>query len=71
MEEGEGLEAWPEQVEEKIEGVEGRGELWPLKKLRGLSHLNELKFKHHLRDCANSLLQNSLEVESLSHFIVL
>ena len=36
----------------------------------GLSHLNEHKFKHNLEDSINPLCTCSLEIESLSHFLL-
>ena len=36
----------------------------------GLSHLNEHKFKHNFQDSINPLCTCSLEIESLSHFLL-
>ena len=36
----------------------------------GLSHLNEHKFNHNFKDCVNLLCYCSLEVESVSYFIL-
>ena len=35
-----------------------------------LSHLNEHKFKHNLKDCVSPLCSFSLEIESPSHFFL-
>ena len=36
----------------------------------GLSHLNERRFKHSLKNCINLLCACSLEVESTKHFFL-
>ena len=36
----------------------------------GLSHLNEHRFNHNLKNCINPLCSCSLEIESISHFLL-
>ena len=36
----------------------------------GLSHLNEHKFNHNFKECVNPLCSCSLQVESVSHFLL-
>ena len=36
----------------------------------GLSHLNEYRFNHNFQNCINPLCSCSLEIESISHFLL-